>query len=123
MPKGHVERWMQRGHIVPENEYEDEEANYAVICTNDKIQNTLKMIQSRNFIYCQYLKYLDRTCRAENTSLTKTPLFAKPEKKYYHDPFGDVYGLLGVSSDQAKRATQSHNEFAYFIRKRFNSPL
>ena len=55
--------------------------------------------------------------------LTKILLFAKPERKYYRDPWGKISGLLGVSSDQAKRATQSRTEFAELIRKRFNSPL
>ena len=50
-------------------------------------------------------------------------LFAKPERRYYRDPWGRISGLLGVSSDQAKRSTQSRNEFAELIRKRFNSPL
>ena len=113
--------WKRRH--VPENEDDDEEANYAFIYTNEKIQNILSTTPLRNFIYSQYLKYIGYICRTENTALTKILLFAKPERRYYRDPWGKISGLHGVSSDQAKRATQSRNEFGELIRKRFNSPL
>ena len=56
-------------------------------------------------------------------STNKDIIVCQPERKYYRDPWGKISGLLGVSSDQAKRATRSRNEFAELIRKRFNSPL
>ena len=95
--------WKRRH--VPENEDDDEEANYAFIYTNEQIQNILKRTPLRNFMYSQYLKYIGHICRAENTALTKILLFVKPDRKYYRDPWGKISGLLGVSSDQAKWAT------------------
>ena len=108
---------------VPEREDEEEEADYAFIYTNEQIESILKTTPLRNFVYSQYLKYVGHICREENTALTKILLFAKPERRFYRDPWGKIAELLGVSSDQAKRTTQSRNEFAELIRRRFNSPL
>ena len=110
--------WKRRN--VPGSDEEDEEADYAFIYTNEQIVNILKTTSLRNFIYSQYLKYIGHICRAENTALTKILLFAKPQIRYYRDPWGKISELLGISSDQAKRMTQSRNEFAKLIRKRFN---
>ena len=111
--------WKRRN--IPESDNEDEEADYAFIYSNEQVENILKTTPLRNFIYSQYLKYIGHVCRAENTALTKILLFAMPERKYYRDPWIKIAELLGISSDQAKRMTQSRNEFVELIRKRFNS--
>ena len=109
--------WKRRN--VPGSDEEDEKADYAFIYTNEQIMNILKTTPLRNFIYSQYLKYIGHICRAENTALTKILLFAKPQRRYYRDPWGKISELLGISSDQAKRMTQSRNELTELIRKRF----
>ncbi len=61
--------------------------DYAFVYTNEQIRKILKTAPTRNIIYSQYLKYIGRVCRGENNQLTKLMLFAKPQKKYYHDPW------------------------------------
>ena len=109
---------------VPESDEdltEDQEVDYGFVYTNKQIHEILRTTPLRDYIYSQYLKYIGHICRAENTSLTKIMLFARPQKRFYRNPWIKISELLGVSIDQAKRMTQSRKEFAELIRRRFNS--
>ena len=104
-----------------EDESEDQEVDYAFVYTNKQIQDILKTTPLKDFIYSQYLKYVGHVCRAENSSLTKIMMFARPQRRFYRNPWIKISELLGVSTDQAKRMTQSRKEFAELVRRRFNS--
>ena len=104
-----------------EDESEDQEVDYAFVYTNKQIQDILKTTPLKDFIYSQYLKYVGHVCRAENSSLTKIMMFATPQRRFYRNPWIKISELLGVSTDQAKRMTQSRKEFAELVRRRFNS--
>ena len=98
-----------------------EEENFSFLYTNREVEEVVRTMPLRNFIYTQYLKYIAHVCRSPNTSITKKLLFAKPAKKFYRDPWLKIAELLGVSTDQAKRLTQSRGEFAELVRQRFSS--
>ena len=102
---------------------EEEEEVYSFVYTNDEIQNIMKTIPLRDFIYSQYLKYIAHICRADNSAITKKVLFAKPSRRYYRDPWIKIGQLMGTSVDQAKRLTQSKNEFSRVIHQRFTLAL
>ena len=117
--------WSRKNIPDSSEDEEDEvqETDYGFIYTNKQIQKILKTTPLKDFIYSQYLKYIGHICRAENTSLTKIMLFAKPQRKHHRNPWIKIAELLGVSIDQAKRSTQSRKEFAELVRRRFNSTL
>ena len=100
---------------------EEQEVDYGFVYTNKQIQQTLRTVSLRSFIYSQYLKYIAHVCRDQKTSLTKILLFARTERSYDRDPWIKIAALLGVSTDQAKRLTQSRKEFAGLIQRRFSS--
>ena len=100
-----------------------DEGEYSFKYTNQEIQNIVKTVPLRSFIYAQYLKYIAHVCRAENSALTKRLLFATATKKYYRDPWLKISNILGVSIEQAKKLTQSKNEFIKLVWKRTNLPL
>ena len=110
--------WKRRN--VPESDNEEEEVDYAFVYSNAQVRQILRTTPLRSFIHSQYVKYIAHICRGENTTLKKIMLFAKPQKRYYRDPWIKIAELLGVSIDQAKRITQSRKEFAELVRKRFN---
>jgi retron-type reverse transcriptase len=99
-----------------------EEGEYQFVYSNVDIQNIVKSSPLRSFIYAQHLKYIAHVCRAENTALTKKLLFAKPTKRYYRDPWIKMSEILQVSIDQAKKLTQSKNEFAKLVHRQTNLP-
>ena len=53
-----------------------------------------------SFIEVQYLKYTVHTCRHLNDTLPKHILFARPQYKYYRDPWCRIYEILNVSKFQ-----------------------
>ena len=87
--------WGRRN--VPDSSEDDEEQemDYGFVYTNKQIQQILRTVFLRSFIYSQYLKYIAHVCQDQDTSLTKILLFAKTERI-------KIAALLGVSADQAK---------------------
>ena len=88
-----------------------DEVNSSFIYTNADIQRIMKKSTLSNSIYVQRLKYISHIFRLPNTSNTMKMLFAKPTRKYVHDPWLKIAELLGVSVDQAKKLTQSRRKF------------
>ena len=62
-------------------------------------------------IYVQHLKYISHIFRLPYTSNIIKMLFAKPTRKYVHDPWLKIAELHGVSVDQVKKLTQSRRKF------------
>ena len=106
---------------VPQDEDDEEEADYAMLYTNAQVHKFTKTDPLDNFVITQHLKYIAHVCREDNGALTKILLIAKPSKKYYRDPWIKFAELLGLSVEQAKRTTQTRFEFAELGRKRFSS--
>ena len=102
------------GWVCGESPDEAEEVNYSFLYTNTEVQKVIT-IPLCDFIHTQHLKYIAHVCRGPNTSITNIMLFAKPTKKYYRHPWLKVAELLGVTVAQAKRLTQSRDEFAELV--------
>ena len=96
---------------------------YRFVLTNERIKNIIKAVPLRSFIDAQYLKYTGHVCRAGNSSITKTMMFAKPTRSNYTNPWIKISNLLGVSEHQAKTETQNRCEFAALIHRRTNALL
>ena len=110
-------RHMINGGWARKDRNVQEEENYSYRYTNKEVEGIVGTMPLRNIIHQQYLKYIAHICRSPNTAITKKMLFAKPIKTYYRDPWLKIAELLGVSTDQAKRLTQSRGEFAELVRQ------
>ena len=94
----------------------EDEASFALQYTNKDVENIVKTTPLRDFINCQYLRYIAHICRSSNNEITKKMMFMIPSKKYYRDSFLKIAGLLGgVSKTQALKATQSKQGFTVHI--------
>ena len=113
--------WGRRNVPDSSEDGEEHEVDYGFVYTNKQIQQIIRTVSLRSFIYSQYLKYIAHVWRDQNTSLTKILLYAKTERSYYQDPWIKIAALLAVSTDQTKRLTQSRKEFAELILRRFSS--
>lgn len=113
-------RSMVRGGWSRRSSENPDEAEYAFRYTNNDIQRILKTTPLRDFVDEQYLKYIAHVARMENTAIPKKMFFATPQRSYYRDPWIKISELMGMSSDQAKRITQSRKEFDGLMRQRFN---
>ena len=111
---------MVRGGWSRRSSENPDEAEYAFRYTNNDIQRILKTTPLRDFVDEQYLKYIAHVARMENTAIPKKMFFATPQRSYYRDPWIKISELMGMSSDQAKRITQSRKEFDGLMRQRFN---
>lgn len=100
-----------------------EEGEYQFVYTNEASQNIVKTTPLRNFIYAQHMKYIGHVCRAENTSITKRMLFAKPTRRYYRDPWIKISELLQIPIEQVKKMTQSKAQFAKLVHQQTSLPL
>ena len=108
-------------HALDDND-NDAEVDYSFIYSNQQIQEIVGTQSVSSYINAQYLKYIGHVCRAENTAIIKKMLFAKATKAYYRDPWIKISNLLGVTIEQAKRATQSRKEFVELVRRRISPP-
>ena len=96
--------------------------NFALVYTNEDLLRITKCQPLRDFINIQYLKYIAHVCRCPNSNLTKLSLFITPKTSNYRDPWIKISKLLGgISTDQAKRETQSKTGFNGLLRKKFTS--
>ena len=114
-------RSMVRGGWSRKQPENPDEEGYAFKCTNEKIQHILKTTPLRDYINMQYLKYVGHVCRMSNNAIPKKMLFATSQRKCYRDPWIKISELLGMSPDQAKKSTQSRNEYNELLRQRFSS--
>ena len=110
-------RGMVRGGWKRKGNNNENEEDFSLVYSNDRIQQIVGTQPLRNHINRQYLNYIGHICRAENTALTKKMMFAKATRGYYRDPWIKISSLLGVSAEQAKRTTQSRKEFAELVQR------
>jgi|GEM_PF-6720078 len=111
-------RGMIRGGWNRKKTPEDaDEHNFSFVYTNEDVMRITKAIPLRNYIHSQYLKYIGHVCRSSNNTIAKKIFFSTPTRAYYRNPWLKISNLLGVSEDQAKRLTQSKDEFAGLIWK------
>ena len=99
-----------------------EKKDYRFVYTNADITGIIKTANLRDNVYAQYLRYTGHICRMPNTSLVKKMMFATPERRY-RNPWLKISELLGVTIEQAKRVTQSRDEFNGLINKCLNPTL
>ena len=91
--------------IKPDEAYN--ETNISFVYTKLDLQNIIKSQPLRDFMNTKYLQYIAHVCRILNTNLTKLSLFFIPSKSHVHDPWLNIYKLLGgISIEQTKRETQ-----------------
>ena len=102
---------------------DENEEEFSFFFTNERIQELIRSVPLCDFVDAQYLKYIGHVFPSTNKNLTKIMLFAQAGRRYYRDPWIKISNLLGISSDQAKRVTQTRAEFAALIRERTKSPL
>ena len=95
-----------------------EDENFSLLYSNKEVEKIVGTMPLRNATYIQHLKYIAHVCRSTNTLVTKKMLLAKPKKKNYRDPWLKIAKLLGTSTEQAKRLTQSRGEFAEVVQQR-----
>ena len=96
--------------------------NFVLVYNNEDLLRITKCQPLRDFINIQYLKYIAHVCRCPNSNLTKLSLFITPKTSNYRDPWIKISKLLGgISTDQAKRKTQSKTGFNGLLRKKFTS--
>ena len=96
----------------------DDEVNFSLVYSNERVKEIIQAEPLRGYIDAQYLKYIGHVCRSNNCSLTKTMLFAKSDGSRFPDPWIKISRLLGVSDIQAKVLTQKRCEFAALIHRR-----
>ena len=113
--------WKRR-YIPDGTAGEDPEADYRYVYNNQKIREIVGTQPLADFINSQYLIYNSHVCRAENTRLTKKMMFSEPTKAFFRDPWLKISKLLGTTTDEAKRLTQSREKFAELVRKSTNPP-
>ena len=101
---------------------EPENADYGFIYSNQQIQEILRTTPLRDAINAQHLRYVAHVCRSENTCLTKKMLFAKPRRNNVRDPWLMYSDMLSISTEQAKKLTQSRSDFAEMIQSQILSP-
>ena len=110
-------RGMVQGGWRRKGDNNDNEEDFRLVYSNERIQEIVGTQPLKNHINKQYLNYIGHICRGENTGLTKKMMFAKATRGYYRDPWIKISSLLNVSIEQAKRSTQSRNKFAELVRK------
>ena len=98
---------------------DSDEKNYHLVYTNTQIEEIVQCMPIRDFIVMQHLKYIAHVCRQPNDAITKKLLFSSPSCAYYRDPWIKISNILGVSIEQAKRTTQSRENFAELLHRQF----
>ena len=97
------------------------EEDFSLVYSNERIQEIVEIQEIvvtqplRNHINKQYLNYIGHVSRGENTDFKKRMMLAKVTKGYCRDLWIKISSMIGVLSEQAKRATQSRNKFSELV--------